>query len=45
LKKRGIDLKIARASALITERLEKTGLTSLLDQTDPGERVTKVIEE
>lgn len=45
LKKRGIDLKVARASALVAERLEKTGLTSLLDQTDPGDRVTKVIEE
>jgi sulfate permease, SulP family len=45
LKKRGIDLKVARASALMTERLEKTGLISLLDQTDPGETVTKVIDE
>ncbi len=45
LKKRGIDLKLARASALMTERLEKTGLTSLLNQTAPGETVTKVIDE
>ncbi|MFB3764305.1 MAG: STAS domain-containing protein [Methanotrichaceae archaeon] len=45
LKKRGIDLKVARASALMTERLRRTGLITLLDQTDPEERVTKVIEE
>ena len=45
LKKRGVALKVARASALMTDKLEKTGLISLLDQTDPGERVTKVIEE
>lgn len=45
LKRKGIDLKVARASALMTERLEKTGVTSLLNQTNPGERVTKVIGE
>ena len=45
LKERGIDLKVARASALMAEALEKTGLTRLLHQKDPGEMVLQVIDE
>jgi len=45
LKKRGIDMKVARASALMAETLEKTGLTRLLHQKDPGETVLQVIDE